>query len=160
MCFLRSPERDLSEVTVGANKRLVWPPDISTAISMPVKMLLALCNRIIAVHGPVMAPWCHCGSLRSQTSYHLMFSMKHGRVWRNAIMCLLFINLNILLFVTLNIPQYDRNLTALTHPRQIVGKNFFIFFFMEECFLINLILRTLITKSLIESCSWWNQMGC
>lgn len=60
MSFLRSPERDLTEVTVGANKRLVGPPDISTAISMPVKMLLALCNRIIAVHGLIgQLQWPH-----------------------------------------------------------------------------------------------------
>lgn len=51
MCFLRSPKRDLTEVTVGANKRLVGPADISAATSRPVKMLLALCYRIIAVHG-------------------------------------------------------------------------------------------------------------
>lgn len=63
-----------------------------------------------------------------------MFSIKHGRVWRKAIMRLLFINLNILLIITLNIPllqispRYDRSLTALTDPRQVVGN---IFFFLS-----------------------------
>lgn len=41
MCFRRSPELDLSEVTVGANKRVSGPSDMSSAISMPVKMVLA-----------------------------------------------------------------------------------------------------------------------
>lgn len=49
-CFMKSPEPDLFELTVGPNKTLMGPLDISNAISMPVKMPLALCNRIM-VHG-------------------------------------------------------------------------------------------------------------
>lgn len=51
--LVRSPEPDLFELTLGLNKTLRGPPDISSAISMPVKMLLAPSDRVMAAHGPV-----------------------------------------------------------------------------------------------------------
>lgn len=53
-CFIRSPELDWFELTVGANKRLWRPPDISNAISMPVKMLLVPRDRVMAARGLVV----------------------------------------------------------------------------------------------------------
>lgn len=123
MCFLRSPELDLSEVTVEANKIISGPSDMSSAISMPVKMLLAPLQQNNSSTWPhwstVMPPWCHCGSSQSQTSYRLMLSMKHGRVWRNDIMHLLFIT-RIIPLPPIS-PQYVRGLTTLTETRKIVS---------------------------------------